>query len=121
MLTIFEKQLIAMKIETGDSFRYRISVSPGGHFPQYFLPLVDIFFKNKKEDFRVLYHFEKNIIDGRNVKSTFWISPFGFNDGKLIESIENIYSRSEEHTSELQSHSFISYAVFCLKKKRKKK
>ena len=25
-------------------------------------------------------------------------------------------ARSEEHTSELQSHSFISYAVFCLKK-----
>src|ERR1051326_1481160 len=25
--------------------------------------------------------------------------------------------RSEEHTSELQSHSFISYAVFCLQKK----
>src|ERR1051326_9315347 len=29
--------------------------------------------------------------------------------------------RSEEHTSELQSHSFISYAVFCLKKKTKNK
>src|SRR6186713_1409649 len=29
--------------------------------------------------------------------------------------------RSEEHTSELQSHSGISYAVFCLKKKKKKK
>ena len=29
--------------------------------------------------------------------------------------------RSEEHTSELQSHSFISYAVFCLKKKTKSK
>src|SRR5210317_693444 len=28
--------------------------------------------------------------------------------------------RSEEHTSELQSHSEISYAVFCLKKKNKK-
>src|SRR6186713_3587426 len=28
--------------------------------------------------------------------------------------------RSEEHTSELQSHSGISYAVFCLKKKKKK-
>src|ERR1051326_9363172 len=28
------------------------------------------------------------------------------------------YWRSEEHTSELQSHSFISYAVFCLKKKK---
>ena len=28
-------------------------------------------------------------------------------------------SRSEEHTSELQSQSTISYAVFCLKKKKK--
>ena len=27
--------------------------------------------------------------------------------------------RSEEHTSELQSHSFIAYAVFCLKKQKK--
>src|SRR5881296_4537791 len=30
-------------------------------------------------------------------------------------------ARSEEHTSELQSHSNISYAVFCLKKKKQKK
>src|SRR3546814_6608150 len=30
-------------------------------------------------------------------------------------------SRSEEHTSELQSLMRISYAVFCLKKKNKKK
>ena len=28
------------------------------------------------------------------------------------------FSRSEEHTSELQSHVRISYAVFCLKKKK---
>src|ERR1051326_9302392 len=28
----------------------------------------------------------------------------------------SLSDRSEEHTSELQSHSFISYAVFCLKK-----
>src|ERR1051326_2421598 len=31
-----------------------------------------------------------------------------FRGGKL-----HSYPRSEEHTSELQSHSFISYAVFC--------
>ena len=31
------------------------------------------------------------------------------------------YTRSEEHTSELQSQSTISYAVFCLKKKKTKK
>src|SRR3546814_3901000 len=30
-----------------------------------------------------------------------------------------IHSRSEEHTSELQSLMRISYAVFCLKKKKK--
>src|SRR3546814_3992258 len=30
-----------------------------------------------------------------------------------------VYSRSEEHTSELQSLMRISYAVFCLKKKNK--
>src|SRR5210317_1589568 len=32
--------------------------------------------------------------------------------------LQNIEGRSEEHTSELQSHSEISYAVFCLKKKK---
>src|SRR5213596_4133600 len=30
---------------------------------------------------------------------------------------ESAIRRSEEHTSELQSHGLISYAVFCLKKK----
>src|ERR1051326_9586598 len=33
---------------------------------------------------------------------------------------ERLQPRSEEHTSELQSHSFISYAVFCLKKNKKR-
>src|SRR3546814_7619047 len=37
--------------------------------------------------------------------------------GKLVSSARN---RSEEHTSELQSLMRISYAVFCLKKKKKK-
>src|SRR3546814_8386406 len=39
---------------------------------------------------------------------------------KLAAIIEFIH-RSEEHTSELQSLMRISYAVFCLKKKKKKK
>ena len=40
---------------------------------------------------------------------------------KQVMDVEKINKeiRSEEHTSELQSHSFISYAVFCLKKKKK--
>ena len=40
-------------------------------------------------------------------------------ESKVVE--QDLENRSEEHTSELQSHSFISYAVFCLKKKKKKK
>src|ERR1051326_4723601 len=49
-------------------------------------------------------------------------------DAALAERLQNLARpsvghwweivRSEEHTSELQSHSFISYAVFCLKKKK---
>src|SRR3546814_8639918 len=35
--------------------------------------------------------------------------------------LKMIVSRSEEHTSELQSLMRISYAVFCLKKKKKPK
>src|SRR3546814_1023558 len=35
-----------------------------------------------------------------------------------FQSAEAYYSRSEEHTSELQSLMRISYAVFCLKKKK---
>src|SRR3546814_4740821 len=37
------------------------------------------------------------------------------------ERLGPLYHRSEEHTSELQSLMRISYAVFCLKKKKQKK
>src|SRR3546814_10625967 len=53
---------------------------------------------------------------------------FGFwKDGAALRSSETLLprrrlsvGRSEEHTSELQSLMRISYAVFCLKKKKKK-
>src|SRR3546814_1397874 len=35
-----------------------------------------------------------------------------------MEGGQNVYLRSEEHTSELQSLMRISYAVFCLKQKK---
>src|SRR3546814_2334025 len=41
----------------------------------------------------------------------------GIGRGKPIEEDEEV-DRSEEHTSELQSLMRISYAVFCLKKKK---
>ena len=50
------------------------------------------------------------------------LSACEFDDVPLSSTIdaEGNVVRSEEHTSELQSHSFISYAGFCLKKKKKK-
>src|SRR3546814_6772546 len=41
-------------------------------------------------------------------------------DWWLVEKTIAEWVRSEEHTSELQSLMRISYAVFCLKKKKKK-
>src|SRR3546814_9548089 len=37
----------------------------------------------------------------------------------ILELKRDVFARSEEHTSELQSLMRISYAVFCLKKKNK--
>src|SRR3546814_1342283 len=41
-------------------------------------------------------------------------------DARVVTKGKSMISRSEEHTSELQSLMRISYAVFCLKKKKKK-
>src|SRR3546814_5620729 len=44
--------------------------------------------------------------------------------GKIVQGMKSTYKRhgrSEEHTSELQSLMRISYAVFCLKKKKQQK
>ena len=39
---------------------------------------------------------------------------------KAVVIASQVVERSEEHTSELQSRETISYAVFCLKKKKNK-
>src|SRR3546814_3077355 len=45
------------------------------------------------------------------------VSVLGY-DEKVVSSMWKLRTRSEEHTSELQSLMRISYAVFCLKKKK---
>src|SRR3546814_9173107 len=45
----------------------------------------------------------------------------GFSIRQCLHTRSVLIGRSEEHTSELQSLMRISYAVFCLKKKKKKK
>src|SRR3546814_3679401 len=51
-------------------------------------------------------------------RSTFCFYTLRTGDGRALRSR---LKRSEEHTSELQSLMRISYAVFCLKKKKKYK
>ena len=58
--------------------------------------------------------------EGRKIGENGVNGPY-FVKGFLIFGVSKsliVSNRSEEHTSELQSHSFISYAVFCLKKKK---
>ena len=58
------------------------------------------------------------IILGVKEKSDGRFEVQGLSDTGLSKLKSDFWNtRSEEHTSELQSHSFISYAVFCLKKK----
>src|SRR3546814_6430251 len=53
---------------------------------------------------------------GHNVTNAYyWTNVAKFND-----TVRRLAGRSEEHTSELQSLMRSSYAVFCLKKKKKK-
>src|SRR3546814_3396149 len=49
-----------------------------------------------------------------------WTSPAIAKLRQFLQAQVNIRARSEEHTSELQSLMRISYAVFCLKKKKNK-
>src|SRR3546814_3392327 len=56
--------------------------------------------------------------DRDNVFSRGHMCPKGTTMGALHHDPDRLRGRSEEHTSELQSLMRISYAVFCLKKKK---
>src|SRR3546814_8860846 len=67
------------------------------------------------------------VVDGGNPNREFEFRTTGNGPGASLKGVElslqlpfSVFSdRSEEHTSELQSLMRISYAVFCLKKKKK--
>ena len=98
----------------------------------------DVLYKTMHHFFPSFLNWLKGIEDPRQenkieypLSSLFWVGTllfqtklearrqinFQFNTPDFIDNLNIL--RSEEHTSELQSHSFISYAVFCLKKKTK--
>src|SRR3546814_8888148 len=56
----------------------------------------------------------------RKVRTALWLRPTAFCVAAALAAVLlATLARSEEHTSELQSLMRISYAVFCLKKKKK--
>src|SRR3546814_10875526 len=56
----------------------------------------------------------------RNFGNAIYPSPYmGAEDDRELELLGKYLLRSDEHTSELQSLMRISYAVFCLKKKKR--
>src|SRR3546814_5578652 len=76
------------------------------------------------------YEFQRSMLAGASAMAGFGAellnnpaNPFAyFGGGPVMGSALEVFAhRSEEHTSELQSLMRISYAVFCLKKKKQKK
>src|SRR3546814_1516690 len=55
---------------------------------------------------------------GRLMQRELVVVPAHWTVGQTIDFLRTVQCRSEEHTSELQSLMRISYAVFCLKKKK---
>src|SRR3546814_1646977 len=91
---------------------------------------------NRDEDFRIsvagaqektaLLHYEGQWFKPRGttptthlIKTQIGQLPNGIDLSNSVENEFYCLKRSEEHTSELQSLMRISYAVFCLKKKKK--
>src|SRR3546814_2620510 len=58
---------------------------------------------------------------GASLTSTYWESATKENRANLVSIIDPTMTRSEEHTSELQSLMRTPYAVFCLKKKKNRR
>src|SRR3546814_8916816 len=61
------------------------------------------------------------LVDFNFVKNCTGLRDKRFSAVALLRNVDFVGVRSEEHTSELQSLMRISYAVFCLKKKKKTK
>src|SRR3546814_8155682 len=81
------------------------------HRGELVAPATFVFSENKGHDYEHMRSYFENLnfqnrYSTMHLKPKRWISEF---------------LRSEEHTSELQSLMRISYAVFCLKKKKTKK
>src|SRR3546814_6115281 len=91
---------------------------PGGHVKNLFL-------RDKKKRCWLVTAMEDRAIDLKDLKRRLGASgSLSFGNAELLLELLGVepgaVTRSEEHTSELQSLMRISYAVFCLTKKKTK-
>src|SRR3546814_2263439 len=72
---------------------------------------------------RILHHVGEQLAEQAGIHLVDFLVAMPHVDGtiRIVIRIGVEHVRSEEHTSELQSLMRISYAVFCLKKKKKHK
>ena len=89
-------------------------------------PFLENFYSNRKryafqtQMFFLVNRFkQQQELSQENLFTEYTVCDYIFEKDKIFAYLNLSSDRSEEHTSELQSHSFISYAVVCLKKKRK--
>src|SRR3546814_2061994 len=85
------------------------------------LSAISMSMKGVKADFKKLEEHRTQLqseVDKNLERFRFMIADPDFNVNSPAQKLDLIYGRSEEHTSELQSLMRISYAVFCLKKKK---
>src|SRR3546814_7642837 len=68
----------------------------------------------------LMYLGERHDLAPSPMADRLWLNQLQLTVADMIAEVHNVHHpvRSEEHTSELQSLMRISYAVFCLKKKR---
>src|SRR3546814_10110600 len=85
------------------------------HADQYVSDVVKAYQRKAFDDFKRYYH----SLDLLLIDDIQFFSGKSRTQEEFFYAFEAMVARSEEHTSELQSLMRISYAVFCLKKKKK--
>src|SRR3546814_7262501 len=103
--------------------------SPDFTDPTYGMPVFSLYGEVRRPKPEWMGTFDVVLIDLQDlgcriytfITTLLYMLEAGAKHGKSVWVLDRPNPRSEEHTSELQSLMRISYAVFCLKKKKKRK
>src|ERR1051326_8356883 len=102
---------------TRDSPSQRVGGKPAEGFPkvQHSRPMLSLDNAYNEEELREWDRRVHELAGNEKLEYVCELKLDGMSLALTYQGGQLLKGRSEEHTSELQSHSFISYAVFCLK------